>query len=192
MNKRVVSILLLVLTFSFLGSVSAVNAQEGSSGSKRNEASFRSPRPSPANSRIQACQSRETAIKTRSSSLTRMANTMLEKFDSIAARVKEYYVKSGKTVANYDTLVATVATKRAAVLTALSAASTEVSAFDCTTNEAKNHMMKYQSEMKSVKQALNEYRTSIKNLIVAVRSESNPRPSMSPKVRPSNPGKGNL
>jgi hypothetical protein len=104
--------------------------------------------------------------------------------------VQDYYTTSGKTVAGYDALVAAIATKRAAVLTALTAAQTDVSGFNCTVVDPKRHMITFQTHMKGVKAALNEYRTAIKNLIVAVRSvvgdeqsdgNKSPRPSFSPK-----------
>jgi len=143
--------------------------------SARNEASFRSPRPSPsprssAALNPKSCEARESSIKTRMSNLDRMANKMLEKFDSIASRVKTYYLASGKTVSNYDALVASVATKRSAVDTALAAARADVDTFNCDVQNPRSHMTKYLEHMKTVKAALKDYRTAIKNLIVAVRS----------------------
>lgn len=170
--------------------VFAQGRPEGVGGS-RNEASLKSPRPSASpGSKLEACMAREAAIKTRSTNLNRMATGMLDKFDLIVKRVQDYYVASGKTVAGYDALVAAIATKRAAVLTALTAAQTDVSGFSCTVVDPKRHMTTFQTHMKGVKAALNEYRTAIKNLIVAVRSvvgdeqsdgNKSPRPSFSPK-----------
>lgn len=148
-----------------------------------------------ADAKLKSCEARETAIKTRAGSLNRLSTSMLEKFAAIAKRVQDYYTASGTTVATYDTLVTTIATKKAAVQAALTAAETDVAGFDCSADDPKAHMTQYQKDMKAVKAALKEYRTSIKNLIVAVRSvtgkgevDKSPKPSKSPKASPSNQG----
>ena len=99
---------------------------------------------------------------------------MQEKFDAIAAKVQDYYtsklVPAGKTVSNYDALVADIQTKKSAIQTALTKAQTDISGFSCTGSDPKGLLKKFSEDMKSVKQALNDYRTAIKNLIVAVHS----------------------
>ena len=66
--------------------------------------------------KLKACQAKEKAIKKRTEQLTKLATTMQEKFDAIAGRVEEYYtskvVPSGKTVANYDSLIADIQAKK--------------------------------------------------------------------------------
>lgn len=99
---------------------------------------------------------------------------MQAKFDAIAERVKAYYtlkvVPSGKTVTNYDSLIADIQSKKAAVGTALTEAQSGVRSFACSADDPKALLKQYRVNMQSVKSALKEYRTSIKNLIVAVRS----------------------
>lgn len=124
--------------------------------------------------KLQACQARENAIKKRSDQLTKMAANMEEKFDSIAQRVKDYYttkvVPSGKTVSSYDSLVSDIDTKKAAVQTALTKAQTDLASFSCDGSDPKGQMMAFKDDTQAVSQGLKDYRTSIKNLIVAVRS----------------------
>lgn len=160
------------------------------------------------NAKLQSCLAQEAAIQTRSTNLTRMANKMLEKFDSIATRVKDYYVRSGKTVARYSVLVTEVQTRREAVVTAMTAATTDVSGFNCTSNDPKGHMTAFLKDMRLVKSTLNDYRTSIKNLIVAVRTataekvrsqepsdspsdSTDPKSSKTPNPRSNSQGRGN-
>ncbi len=139
--------------------------------------------------RLKACQARENAIKTRSGHLSQLVTSMEEKFDAIAGRVEEYYtskvVPSGKTVANYDSLVADIATKKAAVGTAVTKTQNDISGFSCDGADPKGQMTTYRSDMQGVKQELKDYRTSIKDLIVAVRSVTGTteraKPSVSPK-----------
>ena len=124
--------------------------------------------------KLKACQARENAIKKRMEQLTKLVTTMQEKFGAIAGRVEEYYtskvVPSGKTVANYDSLVADIQTKKGAVQTALTTAQGNAGSFACDGNDPKGQLIQFKDDMRAVKSALKDYRTSIKNLIVAVRS----------------------
>lgn len=188
--SKLITVLSLTLFIASLA-ISPVMAQGRSEG-VRNEASLKSPKPSGSpGSKLEACMARESAIKTRAGDLNRMATSMLDKFDLIVKRVQDYYTSSGKTVAGYDALVAAIATKRAAVLAALTTTQTDVSGFSCTVVNPKSHMFQFQSHMKTVKAALKEYRTAIKNLIVAVRSvvgdeqsdeSKSPKPSKLPNA----------
>jgi hypothetical protein len=134
-----------------------------------------SPYASPAAGRMQACQVRLGAIKTRSESLLRLATTMQKKFDAIAGRVETYYttklVPEGKAVAKYDTLVAMIQTKKDAVATELAIAQNDVSLMNCTGPNPKADVLKFNQDIRSVKTALGAYRTAIKDLIVGVRSK---------------------
>lgn len=124
--------------------------------------------------KLKSCQAKENAIKKRSDQLTKMANNMLDKFDEITARVKKYYtdvvVPSGKTVSNYDALLADIATKKTASQTVLTKAQDDAQVFSCTGQNPKGQLTLFRKDMQDVKKALKEYRTSIKNLIIAVRS----------------------
>lgn len=143
--------------------------------------------------RLRACQARENAIKKRATRLIQLAASMENRFDKHAKRVEEYYtskvIPAGKTVANYDNLVADIQTKKSAVQTALSTAQSDADNFSCTGTDPKGQLTQYRKDMQTVKRALKDYRTSIKNLIVAVRSvtgttqrENNgsPKPTASP------------
>ena len=128
--------------------------------------------PSTNSARLRVCQVKANVLQTRSQHLSQLVTTMEEKFDSIAARVEAYYtntvVPSGKTVSNYDALVAEISTKKVAVQTALSTAQSGVANFSCDSTNPRGQMLTYRTDMQSVKAALKAYRTAIKNLIVAV------------------------
>lgn len=124
--------------------------------------------------RLRACQAKENAIRNRAKHLGDLATTMEKTFDAIAKRVEDYYttkvVPSGKTVAGYDSLVGDIATKKTAVQTALTKAQTDAEGFACDSTDPKGQLTQFREDMQAVKSALKDYRTSIKNLIVAVRS----------------------
>lgn len=152
---------------------------------------FPTPRKSTAltQAALRSCQARESAIKTRMESLTNLATNMEKVFDAIATRVENFYTASGKTVSNYDTLVADINTKKGTVSTDLAAAQTLVNSFSCTTDDPRGLLTQFRLDMQKVKSDLKAYRTSIKNLIVAVRplapeGTGSPKASESPEPTP--------
>lgn len=143
--------------------------------------------------RLKVCTIHEEEITKRSDSLMALVSNMLGKFDSIAAKVEEFYttkvLPSGKSVPNYDALVADIATQKEAVATALKNAQTDVAGFSCTGTNPKGQITQYRKDMQAVKTALESYRKAIKNLIVAVRgvvgeTEGSPKPSATPLATP--------
>lgn len=181
---------LFVLTVSSVmavGKPSDVGAQTAT-GQARQQAQTRL-----SEAKLRTCQAREDSIKRRASRLTQLATNMESKFEKHAQRVEDYYtskvVPSGKTVANYDSLVANIAAKKAAVQAALSTAQNDAANFSCTGDDPKGQLTQFRKDMQAVKKALKDYRTSIKNLIVAVRSvtgtmerenKGSPKPTSSP------------
>lgn len=138
--------------------------------------------------KLKVCQARESAITKRMPRLTQLVTTMESKFDAIAQRTEKYYtskvVPSGKTVANYDALVADIQTKKTAVQTTLTTAQTNSTGFSCKGNDPKGLLTQFRTDMQTVKKALHDYRTSIKNLIVAVRSLTRENERVNPSVSP--------
>lgn len=124
--------------------------------------------------KLKACQAKEDSLTKRSTQLKNLATNMQEKFDKTAEKIKEYYTSkvlpSGKTVSNYDSLVADIQSKKEAVKTAVDKSIIDINGFTCDGEDPKGQMTLFRDDMKSVKSALQDYRTSIKNLIVAVRS----------------------
>ncbi len=122
--------------------------------------------------KMRACEARESSIKEKMQSLVRYANNMFEKFSKIADRVQEFYttkvLASGKTVANYETLVADVQAKKDVAAEALAGAQTTAGTFDCSVDNPRSLYTQFRTNMQALKQALKNYRTSIKNLILAV------------------------
>lgn len=142
------------------------------------------------------CQKREQSIQKRSSQLVRMATNMLEVFERIAQRVRTYYltvvIPGGQSLDQYSELLANIDPAKAAVESALEEAANTASTFDCESSDPKQQLQKFRQDMRSVKEALTTYRTSIKDLIVGVRSitnknkpEASPTPSVSPTATPS-------
>ena len=136
--------------------------------------------------RLKFCQVHEKEIEDRHDSLDKLASRMLSVFDEIAKRVEDFYtnkvVPSGKSLPNYNALVADIASKRLAVQTALTNTQNDIAGFKCTADNPKAQITQYRLDMQAVKKALQDYRTSIKNLIVAIRTlvGGSPEPSATP------------
>lgn len=124
--------------------------------------------------KIRSCDARLKNLKKRASSLVRLTENMQDKFSKIEEKVTNFYttkvLTSGTTVANYATLKTEITTKKSAIQTALTAAQNTVDTFSCATGDIKIEVTKFRDDMLDVKLALKEYRTSVKNLIVAVHS----------------------
>lgn len=123
---------------------------------------------------LTACQSHEQVLKTRMDNLVRFATNMMDTFNRISLRVQEFYknkvLTQGKTVGNYDALLADISVKQAVVKSDINIAQSDVNDFVCTGVDPKGHLTQFRIDMQSVKRSLKDYRTSIKNLIVAVHS----------------------
>ena len=123
---------------------------------------------------LKVCQTHERNIKTRLDSLIRLVTNQETKFDAIATRVETRYttklVPKGKTLSNFDALVADIAAKKAAVDTTLATAKSDVASFSCTAPDPKSQLTTFRKDMQAVKAALKEYRKSVRNLVVTVRT----------------------
>jgi len=124
--------------------------------------------------KMKACQAKEGVIKTRMNNLLRLTNNIFRVFGDITARVEEFYqtkvTTEGKTVANYDTLKQTVQNKKEAAQASLTKANQDSQDFSCNNGNPKLALNTFRQDMQNVKSALKDYRTAIKNLIVAVHS----------------------
>lgn len=126
--------------------------------------------------KLKICESVESRIKTRSTGMATRAENMTTRFTKIADRVEEYYTNKllpkGAVVENYDALVANVAAHEADVNNAVANTQSTISSFDCEANNPKGQLTQFKDEMKKVITALKEYRTSVVDLLVAVRTKA--------------------
>jgi putative heme degradation protein len=123
-----------------------------------------------ADAKLKACQNRQTAINNIMSRIASRGQRQLDVFNKIAERVEAFYTSKGKTLSNYDALVADVTAKKAAAQTALDAVKTSSVAFKCDGTDPKGAAASFKDELKSEIAALKAYKTAIRNLIVGVKS----------------------
>lgn len=123
-----------------------------------------------ATAQLKSCQKREKALTNIMARISDRGQKQLTLFGTIASRVEAFYTSKGKTLSNYDALVNDVNAKAAAAQTAVSTTSSNSSGFSCDGTDPKGFVSVFQSSLKSEISALQAYRTSVKNLIVGVKS----------------------
>lgn len=168
------SLLLLVLVSSQTSVLAVGKPADVGSSSGRPVATRRPVQNRLTEGKLRACQAKEKAIQQRINHLGKLVTGMESKFDNIAKRTEDFYttkvVSSRKTVANYDALVTDIQRKKTEVQTALTKARETVNGFNCNGVDPKSQLSQFRTDMQSVIRALKDYRTAIKNLIVAVHS----------------------
>lgn len=120
--------------------------------------------------KLRACENRQKAITNTMSRIADRGQKQLDLFSRIAERTQAFYEKKGKTLANYDALVADVAIKKEAAQAAVATAKSHGASFDCGGVDPKGAANSFKEHSKTGLAALKEYKTSVKNLIVGVKS----------------------
>lgn len=120
--------------------------------------------------KLRACQNRQRAITNIMSRIADRGQKQLDLFGTIATRVEAFYAKKAKTLSNYSTLVADVNAKQAAAQTTVANIKSASTGFNCEGSDPKGFVDTFRTSLKSEISALQDYRTSVKNLTVGVKS----------------------
>jgi hypothetical protein len=121
-----------------------------------------------AERKMKFCENRERVINQIMSHIIRRGERQIAVFNKIADRV-EAFAGSHTKPTNYDSLLADVNSKKDAAQAALDAIKAEGS-FNCSEDNPRGAALAFKSEAKTEIKALKDYKTAIKNLIVAVKS----------------------
>jgi hypothetical protein len=119
--------------------------------------------------KLRVCEQRKTKITAIMNRAVVRAERQLELFTTIAERVKNFYEEKGRTIANYDELVAAVDAAKADAEANLEVLK-GLEPFDCNAEDPKGNVEAFKLALKSINEDLKAYRTSVKNLIVGVKS----------------------
>lgn len=120
--------------------------------------------------KLRACEKRQSVIANTMKRISDRGQKQIDLFSGIAERTQAFYDKKGKTLANYDALVADVATKKAAAEEAVAMVASQGADFKCDGTDPKGAVSGFKEHHTHVIVALKEYKTSVKNLIVGVKS----------------------
>lgn len=119
---------------------------------------------------LKACQNRQKAITNIMARIADRGQKQLTLFGTIATRVETFYTDKGKTLNNYSALVADVNAKQAAAQATVDTIESDSTGFSCDGTDPKGFVDTFKDSLKSEISALQDYRTSVKNLIVGVKS----------------------
>ncbi|OGY32308.1 MAG: hypothetical protein A3A57_01560 [Candidatus Woykebacteria bacterium RIFCSPLOWO2_01_FULL_41_12] len=127
--------------------------------------------------KLRVCEKLEDTINNRSDHLLDRVNKHIARFDRISSKVQTFYtekmVPKGINVENYETLVGNIATKKAAAVEAAANAAATIDDFDCSGDSPGQALADFHDQMHVVIKALKEYKKSVVDLIVAVRTAFN-------------------
>ena len=125
--------------------------------------------------KLKVCEKKESSIQKRSTKLVAKADKIQTRFDRIIEKVDTYYVDklvpNGIEIENYSDLLANIEDHRRAGATALGIAESTADNFTCEGENPKKQIGQFRDDMKGVIGALQEYKKSVVNLIVAVRTK---------------------
>ncbi|MFZ1258380.1 MAG: hypothetical protein WAQ25_02830 [Candidatus Saccharimonas sp.] len=120
--------------------------------------------------KLTACQKREKNIANITTRIADRGKKQVALFSGIAERVQTFYVTKGKTVEHYDALVADMNAKKAAAEQAVEVITASSGNFTCTAGDPKSNVDSFKQSLTTQIEAIKAYKTSVKNLIVAVKS----------------------
>lgn len=123
-----------------------------------------------ADAKLKICQNREKAINNIMARFANRGSQQLNTFSEIAQRTETFYATKGKTLSNYDALVADVNAKKTVAQTAVDAVRSNSVSFKCDGTDPKGAAANFKNSLKSEITALKAYKTAVKNLIVGVKS----------------------
>lgn len=123
-----------------------------------------------ANAKLKACQNREKAVQNIMVRIADRGQKQLDLFTTISERTQKFYTDKGRTASNYDTLVADVNAKKTAAQATVDEIKAKSVTFKCDGEDPKGVASSFKDSLKSEIEALKAYKTSVKNLIVGVKS----------------------
>jgi len=120
------------------------------------------------------CERLKERVHVREENLTRLANHLVEVFTSIVARVDEFYqtklVPQGKTTGNYKTLMAEINANQTILRNKLAELQNTVETTSCDGDNPGFVASVLKDQMHEVIAAMQEYKKSVRNLIVEVHT----------------------
>lgn len=121
--------------------------------------------------RLEVCEKRQAKINDIASRGAAQNTKQLAVFQKIEAKVMQFATNKNITSETIDAALAVANEKEAAAVAAIEVA--QSTTFDCTTTDGANPGSMIKHAMTSRHAALKEYRTAIKDLIVAVKQANN-------------------
>lgn len=122
--------------------------------------------------RQKACTVRKTVLTKRMTNAVAQAKKHKAVFDKIYTRVKTFYTTKQLSISNYADLTAKVDTASANAQTSIDALAALDVNVDCTSQTVSASVSAFQAAVKSTRDSLKAYRSSITDLITAIKGAS--------------------
>lgn len=123
---------------------------------------------STAAERQKACQARQANLNTKITNFGAQGTRHLTSLNSTYDKIKAFQTANQLNVADYATLVAAADAQQASATTAVAALKTVTVTIDCSSPDPAASVATVKSAVKNARVALQSYRTSIKNVLVAL------------------------
>ena len=120
--------------------------------------------------KLLACQNRERFIADIMGDITERAQKQANLFSTLAERTQKFYLEKGKKLGIYSSLVADVKAKKAFAQATVDVIKSSSAKFKCAGEDPKGLGNSFKNDLRVGIDALQAYRSSVKNLIVGVRS----------------------
>lgn len=129
-----------------------------------------------ADARKKSCEARLSALVKQQENYSAAAERHLGVYDDIYDKVEAFQAKKNLTVANLDALKAAVETKRDTAVDAVEILKA-LPTFSCDNDDPAEALAAVKLAVSNSRGALKDYRTAIKDLVVALRTAGNNSPS---------------
>lgn len=126
-----------------------------------------------AEGKLRSCQAREKNINRLMDKTTARGEAHIANLTKISERVQKFYVDKGNVLSNYDALVADMNAKKVAAVAAVAKVKADRASFKCDGTDPKGVASVFKEDVKAQTTAIKGYKTSVKNLIVGVKSVQN-------------------
>lgn len=130
------------------------------------------------------CAKRVEGVTNALSQITANRERILGRFSLIATKVEGFVTKKNVTVPEYDTLVASIADKKAAAQTAIDTLKSSAT-FSCDVDNPKAQLTSFREKLKASREALKAYRDSIKKLVRAIVDTYSDKTDSTDAVKPT-------
>jgi hypothetical protein len=122
--------------------------------------------------RQKACVQRQKSLDRRTTNYAAAAQRHLDTFNKIFTKVQTFHDSKKLSVTNYDTLVAAATAKQTAAQSAVDALKALDVKIDCTQPDPASTVATVKTAVSNARTALQDYRKSIKDLVVALKGAS--------------------
>lgn len=152
--------------------VAELKAQFKKTAQEKNQQTKAEVKEKSAEARKNACEARKDSIEKRLANRVEKAKAHKATFDKVFARVKAFHDEKNLNTPNYDSLVAAADAAAAEAEAQINALDALDGSVDCSQSTVTDSLAAFKEAVTGAKQSLKDYRTAIKNLIVAVHQSA--------------------